>query len=158
MEIIEWCDEFRSSKRGGTRKSRSIRPWFVFQWIGCLDCITPYDPRCIDCHWLLTFFLDNQSILLLLLIAARCDGGRWADCRGNDSRHTAESDCDKERDWWQKSAWLSHVLLGQSHQTIVGRTFYVLYANALLHFNVVDLFVASKKNWGQNGRWRCLVV
>ena len=69
MEIIEWCDEFRSSKRGGTRKA-SGHGLFSNE----LDVWTASRHMIRDATsaigWLLTFFfLDNQNILLLLLIA-----------------------------------------------------------------------------------------
>jgi hypothetical protein len=70
MEIIEWCDEFRSSKRGGTRKAEASGHGLFSNE---LDVWTASRHMIRDAStaigWLLTFFLDNQSILLLLLIA-----------------------------------------------------------------------------------------
>jgi hypothetical protein len=129
MEIIEWCDEFRSSKRGGARRaeasghglfSNELDVWTASRHM-IRDATTAIG-------WPLTFFLDNQSILLLLLIArhATLEDERIAEGTPHCRIRFFDKDCSMI--CWDKVIELLWAELS---------TFYT--PTSLLHFNVVDL-------------------
>ena len=141
MEIIEWCDEFRSSKRGGTRKA-SGHGLFSNE----LDVWTASRHMIRDATsaigWLLTFFflIIKTSFCCCLLLAMR----RWKMSGLPRERlwpHCRICFFDKERDWWQKKCLIGPCFVGTKSSNYCGLTFYIFYANAVASFQCGRPFV-----------------